>query len=655
MCGIFGITGSENDLINCAKARSALTSIRHRGPDDEGYLLINSVNRVVQPCRGHDTDPSLELPDIESFEGKEFNIVLGHRRLSIIDLSPLGHQPMESLNARYWIVFNGEIYNYLELRAELIVKGYEFRTETDTEVILAAYQEWGAKMLVRFIGMFAFAIFDLHESRVFLARDCFGIKPLYYSNSSGKFAFASEIKALLDVGWVTRKVNPQRMFEFLRFASVDYGTETFFSDVHQLPPAHYIELRLDSDLTVTPVCYWDIDLSKKRDISFGEAVATTRSLFEESVGLHMRSDVPVGSCLSGGLDSSAIVAYMRKLSRGEQDIHTFSYIDDHPIHGEEKYVDIINASYSTIGHKVKPSSLDIVNDINHVVYIQEQPFMSTSIYAQHRVFRLAHESGIKVMLDGQGADEIFAGYYNMLGARITSLLSKGNIVAAWRIVQGAPQNMKNHRLKMLVAAFGRTMPSRCTDQFSGLVGQPLWPTWLNREWFDGHGVIARHRLSGHGKDALREELLHSIQELSLPNLLRFEDRNSMSYSIESRVPFCNPKLAEFALSLPDNCLISNDGTTKAVFRQAMRGILPDAVLDREKVGFATPERDWLSSLRPWIETTLQSEEAKAIPFFNHEMTRNMINAELQSQNGISNYSWRCLNVMHWARVYKITF
>jgi len=655
MCAIFGIIGRENDFVSWADAPIALTSMRHRGPDDEGYLLVNSSEKIVKPCSGPDTNADLDLPDIKSFDGMKFNMVFGHRRLSIIDLSKLGHQPMESGNGRYWIVFNGEIYNYLELRAELIMKGYKFYTEADTEVILAAFQEWGAKMLIRFIGMFAFAILDLYERRVFIARDSFGIKPLYYSNNSGKLAFASEIKALLNIEWVNRKVNPQRLYEFLRFANTDYGSETMFSDVRQLPPAHYIDLHLDSDLAVNPVCYWNIESSRRRDISFGEAVATTRSLFEESVGLHMRSDVPVGSCLSGGLDSSAIVAFMRKLAGSEQEIHTFSYVVDHPVLSEDKYVDIINASYSTIGHKVKPALFDLVNDIDRLVYIQEQPFMSTSIYAQNRVFRLAHESGIKVMLDGQGADEMFAGYYNMLGARITSLLSKGDIFTAWRIVQGAPQNMKNHRLKMLVAAFGRTMPSRFTDHFSGLVGQALWPTWLNREWFDGHGVIARHRLSGHGKDALREELLHSVQKLSLPNLLRFEDRNSMSYSIESRVPFCNPKLAEFALSLADNYLISNNGTTKAVFRQAMRGIVPDAVLNREKVGFATPERDWLNSLRPWIETTLQSEEAKAVPFLDHEMTRNMINTELQSQNGISNYSWRCLNVLHWARVYKISY
>ena len=655
MCGILGIVEQAHSVVNLTEARRALASIRHRGPDDEGYLLYNSAEGVVQPCGGSDTNPCVGLPDMDNYAGKPFNIVLGHRRLSIIDLSPRGHQPMASANGRYWIVFNGEIYNYLELRAELGKKRHIFQTESDTEVILAAYQEWGAKMLNHFIGMFAFAILDLQERKIFLGRDCFGIKPLYYVFNDNKFAFASEIKALLELRGVTRKANPQRLYEFLRFANTDYGDGTMFSDVRQLPAAHYLMFSLDSFSPVNPIRYWSIELDQKKDISYGEAVNKMRDLFEESVRLHIRSDVPVGACLSGGLDSSAIVAFMRKLGEPDQELHTFSYIDDHPTLSEEIYVNMVNANYSTIGHKVKPSPFDIVADLDRLVHIQEQPFMSTSIYAQHRVFRLAHEAGIKVMLDGQGADEIFAGYYSLLGARITSLLSQGEITAAWRIAQGAPQNMRSQRLKMIVSSVGRMLPAHCTAPFMAMVGQSLWPSWLIREWFVRHGVEARWQSRGHGKDSLRKELLYSVNELSLPNLLRYEDRNSMGYSIESRVPYCNPKLAEFALSLPSSYLVADDGTTKAVFRQAMRGIVPDSVLDREKVGFATSERDWLNSLRPWIEQTLLANEAKTIPFLDHEKTRRMVVSELRSQGCLSSYLWRCLNVIHWARIFKVSW
>ena len=208
---------------------------------------------------------------------------------------------------------------------------------------------------------------------------------------------------------------------------------------------------------------------------------------------------------------------------------------------------------------------------------------------------------------------------------------------------------------MIVASFGRMLPAGCAAPFMPMVGQSLWPSWLKREWFADHGVTARRRPYGQGKDSLREELLFSINELSLPKLLRYEDRNSMSYSIESRVPFCTPKMAEFALSLPSDYLVAADGTTKAVFRQAMRGIVPDVVLDREKVGFATPERDWLNSLRPWIEQTLLAEETKAMPFLSLEKTRGMVASELQSRGNLSSYLWRCLNVIHWARLFKVSW
>lgn len=655
MCGILGIFQQAPDRVDLAQARRALTSMRHRGPDDEGYLLVNSAEGMIQPCGGEDTNRQAGLPDLGRYAGGNFNVVLGHRRLSIIDLTPQGHQPMESANGHYWIVFNGEIYNYLELKAELLNHGHVFQTESDTEVILAAYQQWGAGMLSRFIGMFAFAILDMAKKEAFLARDCFGIKPLYYALNGGRFAFASEIKALLELPMVSRKVNPQKLYEFLRFANTDYGDATMFADVRQLPPAHYLVLTLDGVSPVEPVGYWNIELKRPQDISYKDAVTTAGGLFEESVRLHMRSDVPVGCCLSGGLDSSAIVALMRKIGGAEQELHTFSYIVDHPVLSEEKYVDIVSADNSTVCHKVKPFPDEMVADLDRLVSVQEQPFMSTSIYAQHRVFRLAQEAGIKVILDGQGADEIFAGYYNLLGARITSLLSQGKFTAACRIAQGAPQNMRSHRLKMLLAAFGRLLPSSYTAPFMQLAGQTLWPDYLNRTWFAGQGVTAQQRLCGHGRDSLREELIYSIQKLSLPNLLRFEDRNSMCHSIESRVPFCNPKLVEFAMSLPNDYLISDDGTTKAVFRQSMRGIVPDSVLDREKVGFATPERDWLNSLRPWIEETLNAEATRNMPFLNLELTQRMIRSELNSNGALSGYLWRCLNVFHWARIFGVSW
>ena len=299
MCGILGIAEPMHATIDVGEARRALKLIQHRGPDDEGYLLADTAAGTVQPCGGPDTDPRLELPDLRGYGGKPFNLVLGHRRLSILDLSPLGHQPMSSSDGRYWIVYNGEIYNHLELKDSLSRKGHRFKSRSDTEVILAAYQEWGHDMLTRFIGMFAFAILDMQERSLFIARDFFGIKPFYYSLSDNRLVFASEIKALLDMKGVGRRGNPRRLYEYLGFGLTDFGGETFYADVQQLPAAHYAYVKLDQNLAVEPVRYWRIDLSCHQDISFDEAVEVLRTLFAESVRLHMRSDVPVGSCLSG--------------------------------------------------------------------------------------------------------------------------------------------------------------------------------------------------------------------------------------------------------------------------------------------------------------------------------------------------------------------
>ncbi len=402
----------------------------------KGYLLVNTERWEIQPCGGGDTDPRTGLSDIQGYTGGRFNMVLGHRRLSIIDLSPLGHQPMTSGNGRYWIVYNGEIYNYLELKEELSRKGHFFRGTSDTEVILAAYEEWGREMLTRFIGMFALAILDIRERCIFLARDFFGIKPFYYTLAAGRFAFASEIKALLGLKGVTRKGNTGRLYEYLGFGLTDFGGETLFSDIFQLPAAHYAYVRLDRPYMVEPVRYWQIDPSYRQDISYDEAVDRLRTLFTDSVRLHMRSDVPVGSCLSGWLDSSAIVMNMKSLQSPGQELHAFSFIVDDPVLSEERFVDMVGHAVAAACHKTSPGPEDMISDLEQLVYCQEEPFMSTSIYAQYRVFKLAHETGIKVMLAGQGADEIFAGYYSMIGARLTSCSPQGRIATAWACHEG---------------------------------------------------------------------------------------------------------------------------------------------------------------------------------------------------------------------------
>jgi asparagine synthase (glutamine-hydrolysing) len=314
MCGIAGyVTGSDPRPV-AAFQRSVLRTLAHRGPDDAGWL----------------TDRDVGTGDTAGEPGRWG---LLHRRLAILDLSAFGHQPMRSPDGRYAIIFNGEIYNYVELRRELEKEGASFASQSDTEVLLRAYAHWGPACLPRLVGMFAFAITDRDRRRMFLARDPFGIKPLYYARPGGAFAFASEIKALRPV--VSGRVRASRLLDYLRDGLTDHGGETLLEDVHQLPAAHWMEVDLDTGTPTQPHRYWDIHLDRRTDVSFPEAVARIRELFLDSIRLHLRSDVPVGAALSGGIDSSAIVAAMRAVEP-RANLHTFSFVADAPAHGEEQ-------------------------------------------------------------------------------------------------------------------------------------------------------------------------------------------------------------------------------------------------------------------------------------------------------------------------------
>ncbi len=326
MCGIFGVWNSRQQPIDVNALISSVSTLRHRGPDDEGYLLANLSGNRAEACLGPDSDAHPDLSNIRNFVGQEFDLALGFRRLSILDLSPSGHQPMSSTDGRYWIIFNGEIYNYLELRAELADLGHKFVSTSDTEVLLAGYIQWGAGVLSRLIGMFSFAVLDRQKKTLFLARDFFGIKPLYYTYNGSRFAFASEAKALIALGDVSRKVNPSALYVYLRYGITDNSDATLWKEIKHLPSAHYMEIPLDTPSPVLePRRYWDVDMETNRAISAPDAAEQLRHLFLENVRLHLRSDVPVGAALSGGIDLSAIVMAMRQ-HQPEQEIHTFSYI-----------------------------------------------------------------------------------------------------------------------------------------------------------------------------------------------------------------------------------------------------------------------------------------------------------------------------------------
>jgi len=638
MCGIAGLVLVPPGPIKSERVRSLLQHLEHRGPDDSGWLSL----RKGKVCLGREITGDFVA-----------NVVLVHRRLSILDLSEAGWQPMGTLDGRYWIVFNGEIYNYLELRVELEALGHRFRSRSDTEVLLAAYVEWGSQSLNRLVGMFAFVILDVKTRKLFLARDFFGIKPLYYTYWRAGFAFASEIKPLLELPGVSRRVNPQRLYDYLCSGITDHGGETLFAHIKQLPAAHYMEVSLDNPQEVQLTRYWRIDLSQRAELSFDEAADRLRDLFLESVRLHLRSDVPVGAALSGGIDSSSIVMAMRHLDRN-LDIHTFSYIADDSTISEERWVDIASRGANAVVHKVRPSPEELAADLDHLVAVQGESFCSTSIYAQSRIFRRAREVGIKVMLDGQGADEMLAGYATYIASRLRSLLSQGELAQAVRFLRNASRLPRVGTLWLQPRILALFLPQNIQVILRRWFRKDCSLSWLNCNWFRDRGVNLRSFSYRNGREVLKEDLYQTLVETSLPSLLRYEDRNSMAFSIESRVPFLTPALANFLFSLPEEYIVAPDGTTKAVFRKAMRGIVPDAILDRkDKIGFQTPEKDWLFKLRPWVDRVLASNAAMQIPAIDLTEVKREWGKIVQGYRQFDSRVWRWVNTVLWVQKFAV--
>lgn len=639
MCGIAGLLLTPAQMVTPDQVQGLLEKLEHRGPDDSGWLFLHNGG-VCLGRNGWQKGPA--------------DVVLGHRRLSILDLSEYGRQPMGSPDGRYYIVLNGEIYNYVELGSELQCYGRQFRSHSDTEVLLAAYMQWGKGALNRLVGMFAFSVLDVIARRLLLVRDFFGIKPLYYTYWRDGFAFASEIKPLLDLPGVSRRVNPQRLYEYLRFGITDHGTETLFAEIKQVPAAHYLEVSLDHPKAALATRYWQLDSSNRVELSLQSAADRLRELFLDSVRLHLRSDVPVGAALSGGIDSSAIVMAMRQ-ANANADIHAFSYVADDPTISEERWIDTVVRAARVTVHKVTPHPNELASDLEALVGSQEEAFGSTTIYAQRRVFQEAHQAGIKVMLDGQGADEMLGGYKYFVTARLASLVRQRRWTDAWRLTCSVSRSSEVNPLWLWARVMDFLLPPSMQKPLRHLIRKDLVPPWLNPVWFEERGVAIRSLSYTSDKEVLRDSLRHDLLEISLPHLLRYEDRNSMAFSIESRVPFLTPELANFVFSLPEEYIIAPDGTTKAVFRKAMHGIVPDPILERrDKIGFATPEKRWLTVLRPWVERILKSDTAMRLQPLRLEVLQREWEAIVHGKISFDWRVWRWVNIVLWAEKFQAT-
>jgi asparagine synthase (glutamine-hydrolysing) len=625
MCGIAGVIAPSRGMETSNAVRACVARLRHRGPDQQ---------QVVGEACG------------------AFNVLLGHTRLAIIDLTPGGSQPMMSGDGRYTIVFNGEIYNYPELRKKLQSQGVRFSSESDTEVLLEAWAAWGPACLTQLVGMFAFAVLDRRERTVTLVRDAFGVKPLFWSRDDQGLRFASELPALAGMAAATPQLDRTVTIEYLLSGTQDLGPETFVRGISSLLPAHLMKFSLENG-TMKTERWWTPSLAESGPASRQDAAEQLRDLFLESVRLHMRSDVPVGVALSGGIDSSAIVCGIRHLFP-EADLHTFSYVAEDGAISEERWIDAVNGHVRATPHKVRASAGGLAEDLDALITAQGEPFGGTMLYAQYCVFRAARDAGVKVVLEGQGGDEMLGGYGGFPGFVMRSRLERLDLLGAARFAGAWWWNHRHRgagRWRALVGELplpGRARRAR-NRRLAAISSKP-WlhanPTEPGLETDFG----TPYRGSARGR-RLAETLLLSMTRYSLPHLLRYGDRNAMAFSIENRVPFVTLPIAEFVLRLPERHLVSSDGGTKSIFRLAMRGIVPDVILDRhDKVGFSTPMRHWMrKGLLQRLPSLVDSTESSIL---RREHASDFVARELfqSSSQDMDWTAWRVFNLMQWQRL-----
>jgi len=607
MCGIAGFTDPETGRDQAVKVLGdMLESIAHRGPDARDTF----------------------------FDGAT---ALGHNRLSIIDLSREANQPMKRDNLV--IIFNGEIYNYIEIRERLEKEGCLFKTKSDTEVILASYQRWGSECVKAFTGMWAFVIWDTEKKSLFASRDRFGIKPFYYILSAERFYFGSEFKALKKTPLFKNDLNISQVYRGLQMGWTSYHDETYFSVIKALPAAHHLTLH-NGTLTVSR--YWDIETGKYDNLSFEEKKNTFRNLFAESIRLHMRSDVPVASCLSGGIDSSAIVSMVQHLNPG-QAYKTFSiYYEGKDDVDERPFISEVIKSYPGIEpFYFSPSGDEVREAFHHALYHADVPATGSSFISQYFLMKLISSQQIKVVLDGQGADEYLAGYMHTFYRIIADLMRSGKITAALALTRDVNRKIGSTSKKTL-AHFGKSVLCAMNDEQS--LYSLEYKNYFPFMGTDGNSdPFSLKKVNGNKTDNF---LYHQVFSASLPSLLQYEDRNSMAFSIESRVPFLDHKLVEFAFRLKNEEKVK-DTDTKYILRKGLSGILPKAIEERkDKKGFVTPgENKWL---RGPLKHLL--EEDFVVPdFLRKGVVNHILNEYKAGDNNRAQIVWRLATLNYWIK------
>ena len=606
MCGIAGIIKFDSTEVKRTAIDGMLSKIKHRGPDDEAVFL-------------------------------DGNTGFGFVRLSIIDLSPAGNQPMHSADGRYVMVFNGEIYNYIELREELEKEGLIFKTKTDSEVLLNAYIKWGEACLDKFNGMWAFAIYDRETRKIFAARDRFGIKPFYYYHTPGEFVFCSEIPPLLPFMNGKPKPDYNIIFNFLVFNRTDQNENTFFESVKKLQHGHC--LRIENN-TVKIERWYNLKEKVKKEKGFKSATEF-RACLEDSIKLRLRSDVPVGVCLSGGIDSASIVSVLAKTFQ-LKDLSTFSAVYKKGEYGDEtefinEYKDLVQNMYY-----ISPSAETLEADLKDFVCTHAEPIPSTSPYAQYKVMQLA-KGKVVVTIDGQGADEHLAGYHYFFGFYFKDLF----LHFKWfTLIKEICCYLKIHKSLYGIKTFAYfLLPLKLKTRSRVNENKFLKDKFVQER--SGSNSIAK---TIYASESLEKALIDHF-EYKLEHLLKWEDRNSMRFSLEARVPFLDYRLVEKSLATVADQKIRG-GTTKFILKEAMKDIVPEKIRARmDKVGFGTPQNNWFRKpeWQKMINAILNSKSFSERNIIEAETAKKLYQKHLKGDINIAKEIWKWIHLELWFR------
>jgi asparagine synthase (glutamine-hydrolysing) len=642
MCGIGGIYNIKGKPVDTVCLNAMTKAIRHRGPDDEGFLLVNTLNKSHKHCYDSDSINEIKASCSPLHNDFQANLGFGFRRLSIIDLSPKGHQPMSNEDETIWIVFNGEIYNYIEIREELKQAGYTFHSGSDTEVIIKAYQHWGENCLQRFNGMWSFALWDSKQNKLFCARDRFGVKPFNYYFDGNTFIFGSEVKQIL-ANNIDKTINTDVIYKSFAIGSFLLNSDnTYFDKIQILPHSHYLTIK-DGHFSITQ--YYDLPVAQfeKSTLNFADACEQYKSLFTDAIKLRMRSDVEVGSTLSGGLDSSAIVTLASNYT--PRDFKTFSsYFTYQPQYDERKYIDLVVKKTNSIAHYVSAPASDVINDLGKITWHHDYPVMGSSPVAQYYVMKLSHQNNVTVLLDGQGSDELTGGYNHTFYRYYADLIRNNNLS---RFTKEFIPYLKHNQKGSAVSKILKTLLILGMDEKSIYKSEAKHK--FNLLNLNNRSINLNEIKDLKDTSKLSNFLYNLVMSTSIQTLLHFEDRNSMAHSIESRVPFLDYRFVEFAFSLPSHYKVhKNYG--KYIHREALKSIVPDEILNRkDKIGFLAPgENFWMrNEMKDFYYSLINSNDFKNRSIINVNQVKSEYEKYLKGDNSHAQMLWMVMALEVW--------